>query len=200
MSTDGGARFVRIVTPRLLLREYTPDDWEATFAYQRDPRYLRYYPWTGRTPQDAKEFVRTFVGWQAETPRRRAQLAVALRCAGELIGSCGVRRKPDDDSEAEIGYEVAPAHWGQGYATEAASAMAAYAFREWRLRRLSSWCIAENAASARVLEKLGMLMEGRLPANKRFKGRAWDVLLFGMTREQWLGRQRAGGEQSLPLP
>jgi len=53
------------------------------------------------------------------------------------------------------------------------------------VRRLSSWCIAENAASARVLERLGMSLEGRLPAAERFKGRDWDMLLYGMTRERW---------------
>ena len=63
--------------------------------------------------------------------------------------------------------------------------MAEFAFRELGVRRLSSWCIADNAASARVLEKLGMSQECRLSAAEHFKGRDWDTLLFGMTRERW---------------
>lgn len=176
---------MRLETPRLILREYTEDDCDDVLAYQRDPRYLRYYPWDERALEDARRFVRTFIGWQSESPRRRFQLAVVLRESGALIGSCGVRRKPDDDTEADIGFELSPEHWGRGYATEAATAMAGFAFRELRLRRLSSWCIAENAASARVLEKLGMSLEGRLPAAERFKGRDWDTLLYGMARERW---------------
>lgn len=173
---------MRIVTPRLVLREYVPADWEATLAYQRDPRYLRYYPWDDRTEEEVRRFVQQFVDWQAESPRRRVQLAVTLRREGTLIGSAGVRRMPADDTEADVGYELDPAHWGKGYATEAASAMASFAFREWGLRRLSSWCVAENAASARVLEKLGMTLESRHVGALRFKGRAWDTLLYAMPR------------------
>lgn len=179
---------MRLETPRLVLREYTEDDATAVFAYQSDPRYLRYYPWEWRTLDDAQRFVRTFIDWQSESPRRRFQLAVLLHESGALIGSCGVRRKPDDDTEADIGFELSPEHWGWGYATEAATAMAEFAFRELGVRRLSSWCIAENAASARVLEKLGMSLEGRLPAAEHFKGRDWDTLLYGMTRERREGR------------
>ncbi|MXW29398.1 MAG: GNAT family N-acetyltransferase [Chloroflexi bacterium] len=176
---------MRLETPRLVLREYTEDDSAAVLAYQSDVRYLRYYPWEGRTLDDAQRFVQQFIDWQAESPRRRFQLAVLLCKSGVLIGSCGVRRKPDDDTEADIGFELSPEHWGRGYATEAATAMADFAFRELGVRRLSSWCIAENVASARVLEKLGMSLEGRLPAAEHFKGRNWDTLLYGMTRDRW---------------
>ena len=82
---------MRLETSRLALREYTEDDIPAVLAYQGDPRYLRYYPWEGRTIEDAQRFVQTFIGWQSESPRRRFQLAVALRESGALIGSCGVR-------------------------------------------------------------------------------------------------------------
>ena len=174
---------MRLETPRLILREYTEDDVPAVLAYQGDPRYLRYYPWQERTFDDVQRFVRRFIDWQAESPRRRFQLAVLLRESGALIGSCGVRRKPNDDTEADIGFELSPEHWGRGYATEAATAMAAFAFRDLGMHRLSSWCIAENAASARVLVKLGMSLEDRLTATERFKGRDWDTLLYGMTRE-----------------
>ena len=176
---------MRLETPRLILREYTEDDSATVLAYQSDPRYLRYYPWEERTLEDVQRLVRTFIDWQSESPRRRLQLAVLLHESGTLIGSCGVRRKPDDDTEADIGFELSPGHWGQGYATEAATAMVEFAFRELGLSRLSSWCIADNAASARVLEKLGMTQEGRLPTSEHFKGRDWDTRLFGMTREHW---------------
>ncbi len=179
---------MRLGTSRLVLREYTEDDSTAVLAYQSDPRYLRYYPWERRTFQDVQRFVRTFIDWQSESPRRRFQLAVLLRESGTLIGSCGVRRKPDDDTEADIGFELSPEHWGRGYATEAATAMADFAFRGLGVRRLSSWCIAENVASARVLEKLGMSLEGRQVAAEHFKGRDWDTLLYGMPRERWEGR------------
>ena len=103
---------MRLETPRLTLREYTEDDSAAVLAYQSDPRYLRYYPWEERTLEDVQRFVRTFIDWQPESPRRRFQLAVLLHETEALIGSCGVRRKPDDDTEADIGFELSPEHWG----------------------------------------------------------------------------------------
>ena len=124
--------------------------------------------------------LRDYEDGRDERPRRRFQLAMTLRGGGEAVGSCGIRRKPDRAREADIGYEVAPRLWGQGYVTEAARAMVDFGFRDLRLHRLSSWCIADNAASARVLEKVGFTLEGRLRPNERFKGPRWDTLLYGL--------------------
>ena len=167
------------------LREFAGDDWRAVLDYQRDPRYLCYYPWTERTEQDARAFVEMFRGWQAEKPRRRFQLAIVRRSDNRLIGNCGIRRKSDNDCEADIGYELSPDCWGHGFATEAAGAIVDFGFRELGLRRISSWCIADNTASARVLERLGFRQEGRLRRNEYFKGRWWDTLIYGLLSEDW---------------
>lgn len=176
---------LKIVTQRLVLREFLEEDWAAVLAYQQDDRYLRYYPWTERTEGDARSFVQTFIEWQCEVPRRRFQLAVTLKDFGTLIGNCGIRRKPDSGWEADIGYELAPEYWGQGYATEAARALVHFGFGGLGLERISSWCIADNAASARVLERLGFRQEGRLRSSEYFKGRWWDTLLFALLKRDW---------------
>jgi RimJ/RimL family protein N-acetyltransferase len=176
---------MRITTERLILREFVFDDWQDVLAYQRDPRYLRYYPWTERTENQARDFVQTFLDWQDERPRRRFQFAVALPDDGRLIGSCGIRRKEDNDREADIGYELAPEHWGRGYATEAALAVVEFGFSELRLDRISSWCIADNTASAGVLERVGLRQEFRLREYEYFKGRWWDTLLYGLLESEW---------------
>jgi len=102
-----------------------------------------------------------------------------------LIGNCGVRRKPENEWEGDVGYELAPEFWGRGYATEAALAMVAFGFQEMSLHRVSSWCIAENIASARVLEKIGLRLEGRLRENEYFKDEWWDTLVYGLLRTEW---------------
>lgn len=181
-----------IETRRLVLRDYAPGDWQAVLAYQRDPRYLRFYPWTDRSEQEVREFVQMFLDQQAERPRRRFQLAITLTHSGELIGSCGIRRKAENEWEADVGYELAPGHWRQGYATEAARAVVAFGFEELRLHRVSSWCIAENLASAHVLERVGLRQEGRLRENEYFKARWWDTLLYGLLEQEW---RAAGGIQ-----
>ena len=176
---------MQITTERLVLREFGEDDWRAVLEYQRDPLYLRYYPWDDRSEADARAFVEMFCEWQSGQPRRRFQLAILLREDGRLIGNCGIRRKLESDWEADIGYELSPRHWGCGYATEAARAVVDFGFNELGLRRISSWCIADNVASARVLERLGFRQEGRLRRNEYFKGRWWDTLLYALLAEEW---------------
>ena len=176
---------MRIVTERLILREFVVGDWPDVLAYQRDPRYLRFYAWTDRTEGEVRDFVQMFVDQQADQPRRKFQLAITLPDSGRLIGNCGIRRNADNDWEADIGYELAPEHWGRGYATEAALAIVSCGFRELGLHRISSWCIADNTASARVLERVELRLEGRLRENEYFKGRWWDTLLYGLLESEW---------------
>lgn len=180
---------MQIVTERLVLREFVESDWEAVLAYQRDPLYLRYLAWESRTAEDARAFVGMFIAQQLASPRIKFQLAVTTKADGRLIGNAGIRREKSDDLEAEIGYEFAPDVWGCGYATEAAGAIVAHGFRELGVHRVSAWCIAENAGSARVLEKLGMQLEGRLREKERFKGRWWDALLYAVLEQEWRAQQ-----------
>ncbi len=84
-----------------------------------------------------------------------------------------------------VGYDLAPEHWGRGYATEATLAIVNFGFRELRLHRVSSWRIADNAASARVPERVGLRPEGRLRDDEYFKGRWWNTLLYGPLELEW---------------
>ena len=176
---------MQLVTERLLLREFVEGDWPAVLSCQQDQRYLRYYPWTERTEADARAFVEMFLGWQHEEPRRRFQLAITFKDDGRLIGNCGIRRKPGNDWEADIGYELDPGYWGTGYATEAARALVNFGFNALGLSRISSRCIADNVASALVLERLGFRLEGRQRRNEFFKGRWWDTLLYALLPDEW---------------
>jgi ribosomal-protein-alanine N-acetyltransferase len=177
-------------TPRLLLREFVTADWPAVLAYQCDSRYLRYYEWTERKPGDMQRFVQMFIEQQEEQPRRKFQLAVVLKESGQLIGSCGIRKASVTAHEADIGYELAPEHWGHGYATEAARAIVQFGFAELRVHRIWAWCIADNVASIRVLEKLGLKLEGRLRDKEYFKDRWWDTLVYAILEDDW-GRSQA---------
>jgi RimJ/RimL family protein N-acetyltransferase len=127
-------------TERLTLREFVPGDWERVLAYQRDPRYLRFNPWEERTESDVRAFVQGFITGQQVNPRRSYQLAITRRSDGWLIGNCGVRIKNYEGRIGDIGYELDPLEWGQGYATEAAGAMLAFGFDSLGLHRI--WPIA----------------------------------------------------------
>lgn len=87
---------------------------------------------------------------------------VRERDNGDLIGFCGFRFvEPGED--VEILYGIDPRLWGRGYATEAARALLAWAFRETGLTRIFAGADAPNRASFRVMEKLGMRYDGMRP-------------------------------------
>lgn len=192
---------MEIITERLRLREFVADDWPAVLAYQSDPRYQRFYELTEQTERGAREFVAMFLDQQQAQPRLKSQLAGTLKATGELIGNCGVRLNAPGAREADIGYELNPEFWGNGYASEAARAMVEYGFTALGVHRIWSWCIADNTASARVLEKLGMRQEGRLRENEFFKERWWDTLMYAILEPEWrAGKAQAGQGNLLPGP
>jgi ribosomal-protein-alanine N-acetyltransferase len=176
---------VRLETRRLLLREFTEGDWPAVLAYQNDPLYLRYYHWTERTAADVQAFVRIFIDNQREQPRKNFQLALVLKIDGQLIGNCGIRINDPALREANIGYELASRHWGNGYATEAAGEILRFGFVDLGLHRIWATTIAENVGSARVLEKLGMRLEAHERENEWIKGRWHDRLTFAILDREW---------------
>lgn len=179
---------MELSTARLRLRDFVPGDWPAVLDYQKDPRYLRYYEWTGRTAEAVQEFVGWFVAQQAAHPRHKFQFAITLAATGGLIGNCGVRKESADAREASLGYELAPEHWGKGYATEAARAVLDFGFARLDVHRISAECVADNTASAHVLTKLGFQLEGRLRDKAFYKGRWWDTLLFAILEPEWRTR------------
>jgi RimJ/RimL family protein N-acetyltransferase len=93
-----------------------------------------------------------------------------LRRRVGVIGFCGLRRL-DDASGVELLYGIAPAHWGRGLATEVAFAVLRYGFEEAGLGRILGIADKENAASRRVLEKIGMTFEGETLHEGRVEAR-----------------------------
>ena len=107
---------------------------------------------------------------------------MTLKTRSRLIGNCGIRIATVAAYEADIGYELSPEHWGRGYVTEAARAIVQFGFAELKVHRIWAWCIADNAASARVLEKLGMKLEGRLRDYMIVDGVRHDTLQMALRK------------------
>lgn len=182
---------MRLETERLILREFVKEDWQRVLEYQSDPLYLRYNEWTERTPETAQEFVGWFLAHQVQQPRIKYQLAVVLKSSSQLIGNCGVRMAKENALEADIGYELDPKHWGHGYASEAAHTVVDFGFNHFGVHRIWANCNADNTASAHVLQKLDMQLEGRLRENQFFKGRWWDTLIYAILADEWQAHKQA---------
>ena len=82
--------------------------------------------------------------------------------------------------KAEIAFNLSRAHWGQGLATEAAGAALHHAFHELGLNRIEAACMPENTSSRKVLEKLGMICEGRMRKSHRRYDGFHDMDLFAV--------------------
>ena len=119
--------------------------------------------------------------------------AVTLRETGELVGAVGLILSSKDRS-AELGYWVGVPYWGRGYATEAASAAAGFAFSALGLHRIHAGVFARNKESTKVLKKIGMKREGRLRQHHLKRGRYLDLDKFGILEEEWSSSSRPGAE------
>lgn len=154
-----------IQTERLVLRALAPCDAEAVWAVWGDPEVAKYladpvYP--------SPEALRGLLEPDAES--ENAAFAAVEKATGELIGTCGIGPE-GNGAEWGLGYCLRRDRWGHGFATEMAKALLAFA-RGRGVRDLVAECAQENHASARVLEKCGMLRA----AESRFRKCGTDLV------------------------
>lgn len=172
-------------TERLLLRKMRPDDAEAMFAYASDPEVTRYVLWeTHHSIEDSESFLRS-----ATEGYERGDFGawgIVLKDSGAFIGTCGLGdRYAPEHTRAELGYVLSREHWGRGIMTEAVRAVIRFGFGRLELNRIEARCIAENAASARVMEKAGMTYEGTLREREFIKGAYRDMKLYSILRRKY---------------
>jgi ribosomal-protein-alanine N-acetyltransferase len=177
-------------TPRLNLREFTANDFDAVLAYSSDPRVTRYLFFGPRDQESTQEYLDEILASQLDEPRTRFELAVEQIEGARLVGACDLSLI--ERNVVDLGYMLESRVWGQGYATEIATALLEAAFLQLRVDRVISTVDVNNAASIRVLEKVGMRWEAVYRRHRRAKNRWWDCHLFVMPREVWeAGRVQA---------
>jgi len=171
-------------TARLRLRALTSADVDALFALHSSAYVLRYWdapPWT--EPARAERFIAACR--QMAEEGSGARLAMDRVSDGAFIGWCGLTRRNPDYRSASMGFCLDDAAWGHGYATEAAGALLQWAFDTLDLNRVQAEADTRNAASARVLEKLGFVCEGTLREDCVVNGEVSDSWVFGLIRREW---------------
>ena len=181
-----------IATDRLLLRPYQAGDLEALHDLERraeTARYLYNEPLSREQTNALLDRRMRLVAIDDEGDE--IVLAVELRTTGTVIGHVNLERTSREHRQGEIGYVLHPDHQGRGYATEAASLMLRLGFEELGLHRIVGRLDARNAASAAVLERLGMRREAHLRENEHVKGEWVDELVYAILAEEWRRRRRA---------
>jgi [ribosomal protein S5]-alanine N-acetyltransferase len=160
ISTTGGPFPREIITERLRLRRPRANDAEAIFQrYASSPEVTRYMSFpTHRRIEDTRAFLSLAEeSWNTGTD---FPYLIERREDGLLLGGTGLHIEAPH--RYGTGYLLARDAWGQGYASEALTAMLELAFGQPEVRRVYALCDAEHVASARVMEKCGMQREGLL--------------------------------------
>mgnify|MGYP006278202039 CR=1 FL=1 len=149
---------MRIETARLLIRDIVPQDVSALARLWADPDVTRHMG----GPRDEAELRAIFEedAQRAVQPEVDDLWPVVETASGRVVGHCGLLHKEvDGRPEVELVYVFEQAVWGQGYATEAAGALADYAFQGVHLQRVIAPIDPNNVASERVAQKIGMCFE-----------------------------------------
>ena len=178
--------FTDLAGERVMLRRFQPADVAEFVAYRSSPAVARYQSWDAPYPREEGErFVREIMREHPDTAGEWYQFAVALRPAGQLIGDCAAMPQASDPRQCEIGFTIAPDHQRCGYATEAVRLLVGYLFTGRGKHRITAYCDARNAASAALLERLGMRREGHLRESTWAKGEWTDDLLYAVLDHEW---------------
>jgi RimJ/RimL family protein N-acetyltransferase len=174
-----------VETPRLLLRRWRPEDVPAMAEINADPDVMR---WIGDGSvsdydQTAAAVARCEQHWEE---RGFGLFAVEVRDTGELAGFTGLAVPaflPEIMPAVEIGWRLGRGHWGRGFATEAARAALRFGLLDRGLDRIVSIHQIGNAASERVMQKLGMRPDRETvqPSCDR------PVRVYAITRDEYDG-------------
>ncbi len=180
--------FAQIETARLRVRRFSEADLPAFLAYRNDPQVARFQSWAATSEEEGYDFLATMDGEQPGSPGSGFQFAVALREDNALIGDVYMRLLDYDERQGELGYTLARAWHGRGYAGEAVGAVIGYAFATLGLHRLTAIVDQENARSIRLLERLGMRREGASRQSFFNKGAYRDEFQYAILADEWAAR------------
>lgn len=181
-------------TRRLSIRPPVEADVEATWRFRRDPEVTR---WLTSAPTDVDDYRERFL----HPPRLAKTLIVELD--GVVIGDLMVGIEDAWSQaevaelakgvQAEIGWCLDAAYQGHGYATEAVAALIEICFEDLSLRRVVAMCFADNTASWRLMERLGMRRETYMVRESLHRSGEWlDGLGYALLADEWRARPRSG--------
>ena len=166
-------------TDRLILREYTLEDFDGLYAILSDPETMQHYP----TPYDEKETMR-WLNWSFDNYQTYGfgLWAIELRESGEFIGDCGITMQNiDGEILPEIGYHIHKNHWRRGYAKEAAAAVRDWCFQNTAFDAVYSYMTHANVASYSTAASVGMkkIKEYADPEDAVYH------YVYALTRKDW---------------
>lgn len=172
-----------ILSERLIIRRFTYTDISDLLEFVSHPSVANEVAEMGTTEAEIRKYIDTQNGYRPFEKDQVFDLAIELKQTRKVIGILTLITK--HHRKGEIGYGLGIDHRGQGYATEAARALMDYAFATLGLHRVQAIASSGNPPSFRVMERLGMQLEGRLREANRRDGKWCDLLYYGILRYEW---------------
>lgn len=176
--------FQNIATERCVLRWFRESDLEAFTAYRSVPEIARYQGWSSFSYADALELYRDLSNKPFGIDGEWYQIALADKQSDALIGDLALHFV--EPGIAEVGFTVAPAHQGRGYAREGLHALLGYLFDALEYEWVLAVTDVKNLASIGVLESVGFERAPGEPRKLIFKGEPGEEFDYSMTRKGWL--------------
>lgn len=173
-----------LTTDRLILRPFVPADAPVVQRLAGNPLIAAASTAIPHPYPDglAEQWIATHA--QSFDTMQSVVFAVTRKDDGELLGAISLLDITLEHQRAEMGYWINVDHWSQGYCTEAAKALMVFARDMIGTTRIVARCLARNRASAKVIEKCGLLLEGHLPKHVLKNNVFEDVLQYGIVYPQ----------------
>jgi RimJ/RimL family protein N-acetyltransferase len=180
-------------TARLTLRPASAADLDATWRFRQMDEVNR---WMTSAPTSREDYRRKF-----EDPERLAK-TVVIELDGEVIGDLMLAIEDAwaqsevatqaQGVQAELGWCLDPTHQGRGYASEAVATLMQVCFEDLGLRRVTANCFADNEASWRIMERLGMRREVHTVRESLHRSGEWlDGMGYALLADEWRDRRQA---------
>ncbi|HYZ01617.1 MAG TPA: GNAT family protein [Candidatus Binatia bacterium] len=166
------------VTAPITLREFEDGDVDAATAWISDPAVTRFMTWDPGDRARAAAWLRQVAADAEALPRTSWELAVVEVETGLVVGAGRLTVRDAQHRCGDIGYVLRRDRWGRGLGSEVARQLVERGFERVGLHRIEATCDVENVASARVLEKAGLRLEGRLRERFQVRGEWRDLLLY----------------------
>lgn len=182
------ASFKNLETERLIIRPMRPTDLHDLFVMMNNSEVvnqtiaLEPHNDLSETEDLLKAVLHNYA---PESSTDWAIFAITLKPENRCIGYCGFYAYASLFKRAEIGYALCQEFWGKGIVPEACQALVEYGFKELGLERIEATVYPENKGSVRVLEKLGMKLEGVLRNHVIREGRCRNRLIYSLLRNEW---------------
>ena len=174
----------KLETEHLIMRDMRVSDAEDMFAYAQHEAVTRYLTWTPHLNiKQTREYL-TYVGQRYRTGDFY-DWALVSKADGHMIGTCGFTSFDFPSDSAEIGYVLNPDYQGKGLATEAVREVLKFGFETLSLHRIEAKFMKENTRSQKLMERVGMQLEGFAREAMKIKGEYRTIGRCSILHREW---------------